>query len=139
VSDDTLPPHTVFVAADGERALRPRFARGFGELVASEPVALRDVGQAIRYVTFFLSVTQPDAEVVESISDIPGVTEAERGQWESRLGPPAARAHDSSFEVEMWLWSGPLSRGRFAVARGGKIEPRLDVVTPKVGVKITIE
>jgi hypothetical protein len=139
VSDRTLPPHVLFVATDAAGALRPKSERGFGELVASEPVTLRDADQAVRYVRFFLFVTEPEAEIVETIDDIPGVTDAERSRWGATIKPPRVREQDSSFEVEAWLWSGALLRADFLIGRGGRIEQRREVVAPKVGVKITIE
>lgn len=139
VSDRAMPPHFLFVATDADNALRPKSERGFGELVASEPVTPRNADQAVRYVKFFLFVTEPEAEVVETIDDIPGVTEAERSRWGAMIESPRVREEDSSFEVSAWLWSGALLQADFFISRGGMIVQRRKVVAPKVGVKITIE
>jgi len=140
VTDDAFPPRVLVVATSSTKTVKPSFAGGFSEIIASEPVHLAAPEAAIRYVTFFISVTDLPAFVLKSVDEIPGINESERREWAGRVTQPIARAKGRNYLVELWVWRHEqLTNDRFAVTSQGLITSEVEVAVPKIGVEIGIE
>lgn len=140
INDGAMPPMVLVVATYSGGVCGLPMAGGFKNLVAVEPVQLSSPEAAVRYVTFFISVTDLPALVVDSVEKIPGTTPQERKEWVRRLGPPTGRPVAEGYLVDLWIWKHEqLLKGRFAIDKQGAITSDLSVAAPRIGVEIGME
>jgi hypothetical protein len=140
ISEYTIPPRFLIIATNSKDAHKVTLEDGFAKQVISEPVALKNSEDAIRYVTFFLSVATPLIDLLSSVDDIPGITESEKIVWDEQIRPPVSYSQGASYMINVWLWdSGELINGSFTIEAGGAIQSNLTVVAKEIGVNISIE
>ena len=138
VSDGMMPPRTVALATRGSEASLVSVDDGLAQVFASTPIQSLDVGVAERLVEEFIAMALPTSEVLTSLDEIPGLSDAEKQHWEHRIGKPRSVRSGAAVIIDGWLWDNGFVRSvQFQVAPGG-ISTSLGDPEP-LGLSLSIE
>lgn len=135
-----IPPRSIIVVTDDEKATKLAFADGFKEQVSKEPVQLTTPELAIEYTQFFIATTDPQLEILSYASDIPGISQTSLTEYTNRIHSPRAAYDGEGYTITIWLWKNSmLYQGLFQIHSNGQIKPNMEVINSNIGVTITIE
>lgn len=140
VSDYALPPASLVLAAREAQVVRVLKEDGFAPLVPYEPIEIRGNEEAVRYVEFFIWLTDASIEILNSTEDVPGITEQEIADLSHEINSPSADFQEECLIVQLFAWKATnIYKMEFLISDVGAIQYETKKIKSGVGVALVID